>query len=64
MIAVSFLLWGLASFGQLVRWEGFILLGAFVAFLLFLLKSSKNEPAVVQAEFAEENPTWTTPATA
>jgi cation:H+ antiporter len=56
MIAVSFLLWGLASFGQLVRWEGFILLGAFAAFLLFLLKSSKNEPADVQAEFAEENP--------
>jgi len=56
MIAVSFLVWGLASFGQLVPWEGFILLGAFVAFLFFLLKSSKNEPADVQAEFAEENP--------
>ena len=56
VIGVSFLLWGLASFGQLVRWEGLILLGAFAAFMIFLLKSSKNEPAAVQAEFAEENP--------
>jgi len=56
VIGVSFLLWGLASMGQLVRWEGFILLGAFAAFMLYLLKSSKNEPAVVQEEFAQENP--------
>jgi cation:H+ antiporter len=56
MIAISFLIWGLASFGQLVRWEGFILVGAFAAFMLYLLKSSKSEPTVVQAEFAEENP--------
>ena len=56
MIAVSFLLWGLASFGELVRWEGFILLSAFAAFMLYLLKSSKSEPVAVQAEFANENP--------
>lgn len=56
VIAVSFLLWGLASFGQLVRWEGLILVGAFVAFMLYLLKCSKSEPAAVQAEFADENP--------
>jgi cation:H+ antiporter len=56
VIAVSVLLWGLASLGELVRWEGFILFGAFVAFMLYLLKCSKDEPAVVQAEFAEENP--------
>jgi cation:H+ antiporter len=56
VIAVSFLLWGLASMGQLVRWEGFILVGAFAAFMLYLLKCSKDEPAAVQAEFAEENP--------
>lgn len=56
VIAVSFLLWGLASLGQLVRWEGIILVGAFAAFLLYVLKCSKDEPAVVQAEFAKENP--------
>jgi cation:H+ antiporter len=56
VIAVSFLLWGLASFGQLVRWEGVILVVGFVAFMLYLVKCSKDEPAVVQAEFAEENP--------
>lgn len=56
MIGISFLLWGLASFGELVRWEGFILVGAFAAFMIYLLKCSKSEPAVVQAEFAEENP--------
>jgi cation:H+ antiporter len=56
VIGVSFLLWGLASLGQLVRWEGFILVGAFAAFMLYLLKCSKDEPAVVQAEFTEENP--------
>jgi cation:H+ antiporter len=56
VIAVSFLLWGLASMGQLVRWEGFVLVGAFAAFMLYLLKCSKDEPAVVQAEFAQENP--------
>ncbi|HWS25695.1 MAG TPA: calcium/sodium antiporter [Xanthomonadales bacterium] len=56
MIGISFLLWGLASFGELVRWEGFVLIGAFAAFMLYLLRCSKSEPAVVQAEFAEENP--------
>lgn len=56
VIAVSFLLWGLASMGELVRWEGFILVGAFAAFMLYLLKCSKSEPDVVQAEFATENP--------
>lgn len=56
MIAISFLFWGLASLGQLVRWEGFVLVGAFIAFMLLLLKTSKSEPATVQAEFADENP--------
>ncbi len=56
VIAVSFLLWGLASMGELVRWEGFILVGAFAAFMLYLLKCSKSEPDVVQDEFAQENP--------
>lgn len=56
VIGVSFLLWGLASKGQLVRWEGLMMLGGFAAFMLFLLKTSKDEPAAVQEEFAEENP--------
>jgi cation:H+ antiporter len=56
MIGVSLLLWGLASKGSLVRAEGLLMLVAFAAFMVFLLKTSKNEPHAVQAEFAEENP--------
>jgi len=55
MIGVSFLLWGLASFGEIKRWEGVLMLLAFAAFLWFLLKTSKNEPADVQQEYAAEN---------
>lgn len=56
MIGVSFLLWGLASFGEIKRWEGALMLLGFGAFLWFLLKTSKNEPADVQQEYAAENP--------
>lgn len=51
MIAISFALWALALGGALTRIEGVLMLAAFGAFLLFLLKTSKDEPADVQGEF-------------
>jgi cation:H+ antiporter len=54
MIAVSLGLWVLALGGAITRWEGIFMLVAFVAFLVFLLKTSKAEPKDVQAEFEGE----------
>jgi cation:H+ antiporter len=55
VVGVSLLLWALASFGQIVRWEGLLMLAAFGAFLWFLLKTSKNETAEVKQEYTDEN---------
>jgi cation:H+ antiporter len=55
MIGVSLLLWALASFGEIKRWEGAVMLAAFAAFLWFLLKTSKNESAEVKQEYTDEN---------
>lgn len=54
MIAVSIGLYALAWGGLITRMEGILMLVAFVAFLIFLLKTSKAEPAVVQEEFEGE----------
>jgi cation:H+ antiporter len=54
MIAVSVGLWVLALGGSITRWEGVLMLVGFVGFLLFLLKTSKGEPADVRAEFEGE----------
>jgi cation:H+ antiporter len=54
MIAVSITLWVLALGGSITRWEGLLMLVAFVAFLVFLLRTSKAEPKDVQAEFEGE----------
>jgi cation:H+ antiporter len=56
VIGISFLLWALASFGEIKRWEGAIMLAAFGAFFWYLVKTSKDEPAVVQQEYTAENP--------
>lgn len=56
VIGVSLLLWALASFGEIKRWEGAIMLAAFGAFLWFLLKTSKQESAEVKQEYTDENP--------
>jgi cation:H+ antiporter len=56
VIGISFLLWGLASFGEIKRWEGALMLLGFGAFMWFLLKTSKNESAEVKQEYADENP--------
>ena len=37
MLAASALLWLLALDGQIARWEGLVMLGGFIAFLVFLL---------------------------
>jgi cation:H+ antiporter len=54
MIAVSIGLWVLALGGSITRWEGVLMLVAFVGFLVFLLKTSQAEPKDVQAEFEGE----------
>jgi cation:H+ antiporter len=54
VIAISFGLWGLAAYGQILRWEGALMFLGFIGFLVFLLKTSKNEPVEVKAEYAEE----------
>lgn len=56
VIGISFLLWALASFGEIKRWEGAVMLAAFGAFMWYLLKTSKEEPAEVKQEYADENP--------
>lgn len=56
VIGVSVLLWALCSFGRIERWEGALMLAGFGAFLWFLLRTAKNEPAAVQQEYADENP--------
>jgi cation:H+ antiporter len=56
VVGISFLLWALASFGEIKRWEGAIMLAAFGAFFWYLLKTAKDEPAAVQQEYTEENP--------
>ncbi len=56
MIGVSLLLWALASFGVILRWEGLLLLIAFGAFMWFLLRTSKDESKQVQDEYVAENP--------
>ncbi len=66
MIAISFGLWALATGGSVSRVEGGIMVTAFVAFLLLLLRNSRQEPSEVKAEFAEEvkhvRSTWLTAA--
>jgi cation:H+ antiporter len=54
MIVVSIGLWVLALGDSITRWEGVLMLVAFVGFLVFLLKTSKAEPEDVQAEFEGE----------
>lgn len=54
MIAISVGLWALATGGSISRVEGGIMVAAFVAFLLLLLRTSKQESGEVQAEYAEE----------
>jgi cation:H+ antiporter len=54
MIAISVGLWALATDGVISRVEGGIMVAAFVAFLLMLFRTSKEEPYEVKAEFAEE----------
>jgi cation:H+ antiporter len=56
MIGVSLLVWAMASFGEIQRWEGALMLLGFGAFLWFLLRTSKNEPAEVKQEYTDENP--------
>jgi cation:H+ antiporter len=56
MIGVSLLVWAMASFGEIKRWEGAVMLLGFGAFLWFLLKTSKNESAEVKQEYTDENP--------
>ncbi len=56
VIGVSLLLWALASMGQLVRWEGLVMLAGFGVFMAYLVKTSRDEPKTVQVEFEEENP--------
>lgn len=56
VVGISFLLWALASFGEIMRWEGAIMLAAFGAFMWFLLMTSKNESAEVKQEYTDENP--------
>ena len=56
MIGVSILLWAMASFGEIKRWEGALMLAAFGAFLWFLLRTSKQESAEVKQEYTNENP--------
>lgn len=64
MLAASALLWLLALDGQIARWEGLVMLGGFIAFLVFLLHNARLESAQVQAELAAApQPThaaWTT----
>lgn len=54
MIAISLGLWALAAGGSISRVEGAIMVAAFVAFMLLLLRTSKQEPRDVQAEYADE----------
>ena len=64
MLAASALLWLLALDGQIARWEGLVMLGGFLAFLVFLLHNARLESVQVQAELAAApQPThaaWTT----
>lgn len=64
MLGASALLWLLALDGSIARWEGLLMLGGFIAFLVFLLQHAKLESADVQAELASApHPTqaaWTT----
>jgi cation:H+ antiporter len=65
MIAISFGLWAFAWYGGVIgRVDGAIMFAVFIAFLLFLLRSSRNEPKDVQEEYAEESePTRGVPVT-
>lgn len=55
MIAISLGLWALAWFGGIIgRVDGAIMLLAFGAFIVFLLRSSKSEPKDVEDEYTEE----------
>ena len=56
VVGISFLLWALASFGEIKRWEGAIMLAAFGVFFWYLVKTSKDEPAAVKQEYTDENP--------
>lgn len=64
MLGASALLWLLALDGGIARWEGLLMLGGFIAFLMFLLQNAGLESAEVQAELAAApHPThaaWTT----
>ncbi len=56
LIAISFALWGLAWYGGVIgRIDGAVMFAVFIAFVLFLLRSSRSEPKDVQEEFAEES---------
>ena len=64
MLGASGLLWLLALDGGITRWEGLLMLGAFLGFLLFMLQQSRLESAAVREELAgASQPThaaWTT----
>ena len=65
MIGVCALLWLLALGGIIGRLEGFVLLVGFVAFMFYLLRSSRAESDVVKSEFeGNVSPTRSTAATA
>lgn len=56
LIGASLALWAMAWAGGVTRWEGILLLLVFAAFMVFLVRSARAEPAAVRAELVEEIP--------
>ncbi len=54
MILASVAMWALAWDGLLNRWNGVLLFGALLIYLVWSIRASRREGAVVQEQFAEQ----------
>ncbi len=65
MIGASLAFWGFSLDGTIVRWEGVILFGSLIAYIVFCIRQSRKESREVVEEFAHEIPppsAWTSNA--
>jgi cation:H+ antiporter len=57
VIAATGLVWVLGLDGSIARWEGAVLFASVVAYTVWAIRTTRDEPAEIVAEFAEAFPT-------